>query len=160
MPIDRSTCITDLTPLYSTDGNGQSCYIPSRGQCSSRPLHISHEAIQRSVRYHFNCHIPCLMYATATTIRYHFNCRIHVSCMRLRRQFDITSIVASLSHVCDCDDNSISLQLSHPCLMFVTATTIGILSDNIEDPVLRQMMREEEEQKARELRIKVGRCRC
>ena len=83
-----------------------------------------------------------------------------VSCMRLRRQFDITLIVASMSHVCDCDDNSISLQLSHPCLMFVTATTIGILSDNIEDPVLRQMMREEEEQKARELRIKVGRCRC
>jgi len=30
----------------------------------------------------------------------------------------------------------------------------GILSENIEDPVLRQMMREEEEQKAKELRIK------
>ena len=47
-----------------------------------------------------------------------------------------------------------------PYLIYETATTIGILSDNIEDPVLRQMMREEEEQKARELRIKVGGCRC
>ena len=33
---------------------------------------------------------------------------------------------------------------------------LGILSENIEDPVLRQMMREEEEGRAKEQRIKVG----
>ena len=78
------------------------------------------------------------MDATATTIPLYFNCRL--PCF-----MDTTATTIRLYFNCRL-----------PCIMDATATTIGILSDNIEDPVLRQMMREEEEQKALELRIKVG----